>query len=310
MALRFTFRQLEYFVAVGEEGSIARASDRVNVSSPSISSAITQLEEEFGLSLFVRKHAHGLTLSQAGQQFMAQARAVLAEADALNRLGGTISGKVQGPLNIGCLVTFAQVVLPALRRDFQDRFPDVTVRQFELNQVALVDGLRRAKIDVALTYDLDLPTDLEFHPLRLIPPYVMVGDGHVLADREAVSVSELADLPMVLLDLPLSTDYFLSFFEADNLRPTIAERTQDIAVMRSLVANGFGYAIGNIRPRADVAPDGGRLHFVPLMGAAKPMRLGLLFPHGAQNVLTIRSFVDHAQTVINAWDYPGLPLTA
>ena len=132
-------------MAVGEEGSIALASDRVNVSSPSISSAITQLEEEFGLSLFVRKHAHGLTLSQAGQQFMAQARAVLAEADALNRLGGTISGKVQGPLNIGCLVTFAQVVLPALRRDFQDRFPDVTVRQFELNQVALVDGLRRTK---------------------------------------------------------------------------------------------------------------------------------------------------------------------
>ena len=66
MPLRFTLRQLEYFVAVGEAGSIALASEKVNVSSPSISAAISQLEEEFGIPLFVRKHAHGLSLSQAG----------------------------------------------------------------------------------------------------------------------------------------------------------------------------------------------------------------------------------------------------
>ena len=69
MALRFTLRQLEYFVTVGELGSIAQASEQVNVSSPSISAAISQLEEEFGLPLFVRKHAHVLSLTQAGRQF-------------------------------------------------------------------------------------------------------------------------------------------------------------------------------------------------------------------------------------------------
>ena len=305
MALRFTLRQLEYFVAVGEEGSIARASDRVNVSSPSISSAISQLEDEFGLSLFVRKHAHGLTLSQAGQQFLTQAKAVLAEASALNRLGGTISGKVQGPLNVGCLLTFAQVVLPSLRRQFQDAYPDVEVRQFELDPLEIVQGLRSAKIDVALTYDLDLPPDLEFLPLRQLPPYAMVGAGHELADHSDVSVSNLAKLPMVLLDLPLSTDYFLSFFDDLKLRPIIAERTRDIAVMRSMVANGFGYAIGNMRPREDIAPDGRQLRFIPLAGPVKPIRLGLLLPVGAQNVLTVRAFVDHAKQVMDAWNYPG-----
>ena len=55
MASRFTLRQLEYFVSVGEQGSIAQASEMVNVSSPSISAAVTQLEAEFGLKLFVRK---------------------------------------------------------------------------------------------------------------------------------------------------------------------------------------------------------------------------------------------------------------
>lgn len=48
MAIRFTFRQLEYFVAVGETGSIALAAERVNVSSPSISTSIAQLEAEMG----------------------------------------------------------------------------------------------------------------------------------------------------------------------------------------------------------------------------------------------------------------------
>ena len=54
MALRFTLRQLEYLVAVGQSGSITLAAERLNVSAPSISTAIAQLEAEFGLPLFVR----------------------------------------------------------------------------------------------------------------------------------------------------------------------------------------------------------------------------------------------------------------
>ena len=105
MALRFTLRHLEYLVAVGECGSIALASEKVNVSSPSISAAISQLEAEFGLALFVRKHAHGLSLTQGGKQFVAQAKQVLAEAGKLNELANQITGKVRGPLSVGCLLS-------------------------------------------------------------------------------------------------------------------------------------------------------------------------------------------------------------
>ena len=66
MALRFTLRQLEYFVAVGEAGSVALAADKVNVSSPSISTALAQLEREFGHQLFVRRHAQGHTVLPGG----------------------------------------------------------------------------------------------------------------------------------------------------------------------------------------------------------------------------------------------------
>ncbi|SEW26649.1 DNA-binding transcriptional regulator, LysR family [Aliiroseovarius sediminilitoris] len=310
MPLRFTLRQLEYFVAVGEEGSISQASERVNVSSPSISAAISQLEDEFGLPLFVRKHAHGLSLTQAGRQFMVQAKKVLVEAEALNRLAGDISGNVQGPLNIGCLVTFAQMLLPAIRRQFELTYPDTRVSQIETDQLNLIERLRRAQIDVALSYDLEIPPDLEFVPLRTLPPYAMVPEGHPLARQNEVDIEELLDYPMVLLDLPLSSDYFLSFFDQTGRKPKIVERTRDMAVMRSLVANGFGYAIANIRPFSDLSPDGRRLVFIPLKGEQRPMRLGLIIPEGARNVLTVNAFITHASEVICGWNYPGQAIDA
>ena len=308
MPLRFTLRQLEYFVVVGEEGSIAGASARVNVSSPSISAAISQLEAEFGLPLFVRKHAHGLSLTQSGRQFLTHAKRVLSQADALNRLADSISGNVQGRLTVGCLLTFAQVLLPAIRRQFEEDHPQAEVSQVEADQLVLFDKLRRGEIDVALSYDLEIPSDLEFLPLRALPPYVMMAADNPLAERDNISVSDLTDQPMVLLDLPLSSDYFLSFFDSVGSGPKIVERTRDMAVMRSLVANGFGFGIANIRPYSDLSPDGRPLKFVPLEGALRPMRLGLILPQGAQSVLTVSAFVEHTRTMIASWDYPGVPI--
>jgi len=257
---------LEYFVAVGDVGSIELASEKVNVSSPSISAAINQLEKEFGLPLFVRQHAQGLSLTLAGRRMMEQARLVLREADRLMDLAGDISDFVRGPLAIGCLVTFAQMVLPSVRRSFQTENPDVRVRQHELNQSQIFSFLRRAEIDVALTYDLDLPADLHFVPLLELPPYAIVSETHPLAHLTTVSVEELKSHPMVLLDLPFNSEYFLAFFTQIAAKPLIAERTKDMAVMRSLVANGFGYSIANVRPLNDSSPDGKPLKFIPLSG--------------------------------------------
>lgn len=306
MPLRFTLRQLEYFVAVGEAGSIALAAEKVNVSSPSISAAVAQLESEFGIQLFVRRHAHGLSLTQAGRQFMEQARTVLNEANALNRLAGDILGNVQGPLSVGCLLTFAQMIVPSLRREFEALYPDVRIRQFERNQLELFDMLRGAEIDVALTYDMNIPSDLSFLPLAELAPYALVADTHPLAHLPAVSVEELKEHPMVLLDLPISSDYFLSFFSRAGIRPLIAERTRDMAVMRSLVANGYGYCIANVRPLIDTAPDGRKLRYIPLVGDVRPMRLGLVTSEGAENVLTVKAFMDHCAQQITNDHIPGM----
>lgn len=306
MPFRYTLRQLEYFVAVGKAGSIAAASDKLNVSSPSISAAITQLEVEFGVTLFVREHARGLSLTKAGHKFMERTEFVLREAELLATLAGEITGKVQGILSVGCLVTFAQIILPGLRREFETTYPDVRIEQRELNQADIFSQLRRAELDIALTYDLDIPADLEFQPLHDLPPYVVLGEGHPLANRAELTIKDLQDSPMVLLDLPFSGEYFLSFFRDANIKPNIAERTADMSVMRSLVANGFGFSIANIRPMNTLSPDGKTLIFVPLAGELRPMRLGLLRARAENETNTSKAFIEHCAQAVRSGTLPGL----
>ncbi|TPJ57008.1 LysR family transcriptional regulator [Mesorhizobium sp. B2-7-1] len=296
MPLRFTLRQLEYFVAVGEAGSIAKAAEQVNVSPPSISASIAQLEAEFGVQLFVRKHSHALALTAGGRLFLKEAARLLNDADALHDIAGDIAEKVRGPLAIGCLLTFAQIVLPALRRKFEDAYPDVRVRQFERNQGQLFEMLQRGEIDAALTYDLELSQDMTFEPLMQLPAYVMLPAAHRLAARAGITPEELVDEPMVLLDLPYSREYFLSAFQG--LRPRIVERTGDIAVMRSMVANGFGYGIANMRPLNTMSPDGKLLVFVPLLGDLRPLMMGIALPNAEHRTLTVQAFIDHCRRFV------------
>lgn len=308
MALRFTLRQLEYLVAVGDFGSILLAAEKLHVSSPSISAAIGQLEVQLGLQLFVRHHAKGVSPTQAGRTLLEQARRILGEGEALNRLAGEISGNLRGNLMLGCLLTFAQVVVPRLRRDFEDRHPLVAVSQTELNQQEIFDRIRNGAMDIALTYDLEIPDDLTFVPLARLPPYVLLPEHHALSHLSAISVDQLRDQPMILLDLPLSSDYFLSFFRAAGLKPNITERTRDIAVVRSLVANGYGYSIANLRPLNEWSPDGQKLCFVPLAGPARPMVMGLVMAKGVESLPTIRAFVAHCQETITTDNIPGINL--
>ena len=126
--------------------------------------------------------------------------------------------------------------------------------------------------------------------------FALLHAGHDLAQRTSVCIDELVDLPMILLDLPISADYFLSLFEASAETPRIVERTRDMAVMRSMVGNAFGYSIANVRPQSYVSPDGSPLVCVPISGPVRPLRMGLLTTHGAEKSRTVRAFIDYAQT--------------
>jgi len=306
MPLRYTLRQLEYFVAVGELGSIAKASERVSVSSPSISAAISALEAEFGVQLFVRQHAQGLSLTPGGRQVFDEAKSILEQARLLYDVTKQISSKAGGPLMLGCFVSLAPFMLSSLRRSFEKAYPEARVTQTVADQVRLLAMLQRAEIDVAVTYDMGLPQDIAFTPLISLNPYVLVAADHPWVARGRVGLADLLVEPLVLLDLPVSREYFLALFHAHGMRPLIGERAADMPVLRSLVANGYGYAVLNFRSNSAIAPDGAPLAMVELEGDFVPLRLGLATMRSERTARVLEAFGQHCLDRVRDGTLPGM----
>jgi DNA-binding transcriptional LysR family regulator len=304
--MRYTLRQLDYFIAAGETLSITRAAERVRISQPSISTAIAHLERELGVQLFIRHHAQGLSLTGAGRLLLREARALVAQADGLYAAAHEITDQPRGELALGCLVTLAPMLLPELLHSFAAAFPQTRIRHAENHLESLLEGLRRAELDVAITYDLQIPEGIDFLPLADLAPYVTLAEDHALAARDAVTLAELAAEPMILLDLPISRDYFLSLFYAEGLAPVVARRSAHHELVRALVAGGFGYTLANVRPRADRALDGRRVVSRRLAGTPRPVTLGLATLGELRRSRLIDAFREHCRAVISDDHVPGM----
>lgn len=273
--MRYTLRQLEYFIAAGETGSVTLASERVHISQPSISTAISHLERELGIQLFIRHHAQGLSLTPAGRDMLREAKSLISQAENLFSVACDTGDEVRGCLSLGCMVTLAPILAPELSQSFVAAFPSATVRNVEGDQEHMFSGLRRSEIDVAITYDLQIPGDITFVPLVKLLPHVLLARTHRLSAHSALALPDLASEPLILLDLPLSREYFLSLFTEKGLQPKIAARSAHQDVVRAMVANGQGYGLFNVRPRAEQAMDGRPLVRVPLIGNHRPMTIGI-----------------------------------
>ena len=298
-SLRFTLRQLEYFVAVGETGSITRASEQINISQPSISTAIADLEHDLDVKLFVRHHAQGLSPTSAGRHFLIEAKWLLEQANAFYDVAARMRNVVSGILNVGCLTTLAPVFLPELLLSFRSAYPETQIRPVCDNQDALLEQLGNAAIDVVITYDLKIPPEVSFTPLAKLPAYVLVGEGHPLRGRASVTLDDLAAEPLILLDLPQSREYFLALFSSVGLKPNVAMRLQQSEVIRSLVANGYGYTLANVVPRSEKSLDGHALSRVALAGDHRAMVMGIATLSRMPKARLLTAFETHAKSLLS-----------
>ena len=273
--MSFTLKQIRYFVAAAETGSITEAGKRLHISQPSVSAAIAELEERFKVDLFVRHHAQGLSLTPAGSRLLRDARSLLDQAEELRQDAQGLGQALEGELHIGCFQTFAPFVMPGLIRAFAAAHPAIAITLHEDHVQGVFDGLRAGRIELALTYDLNLGPDLSFEPLVPIPLHAVLARRHKLAKRPAVTLAELAEWPMVLLSLPQSRDYFLSLFTARGLKPRIAQETPSFETLRGLVASGNGFAVMHSRPASHQTLDGRQVAYVPIKDRIPAQALGL-----------------------------------
>jgi DNA-binding transcriptional LysR family regulator len=294
----FTLIQLRYFAVAAELGSMTAAARQLMVSQSAISAAVAHLERVLGLQLFVRHHARGLSLTRAGARFLSEAQSFLAHADELAEAARGLGGALAGELTVGCFTSLAPFYLPKLLTDFSARYPQVNVSvaegQAEMLQQALLDG----SCEIALLYDLGLAEEIETELLTAAPPYALVAAGHRLAGAGGVHLADLADEPMVLLDWPLSREYFRSLLLRSGAEPRISHRTTSYETVRALVAGGHGFSILNQRPAADTTYDGGRVVALPLLDRLPPLPVVLAFLRGVRPTRRAAAFAARCRAVL------------
>lgn len=304
--VQFTLKQLGYFVAAGEAGSILKAAENIHVSQPSISNATAHLESVFQLQLFIRHHARGMSLTTAGSQIMEQARRLIRDADELKGFAGKLSEQVFGSINVGCFIPLAPIVTPELCHGFMQAHSGVEVSVSEDNQAELINKLKNGAIDLALTYDLQLDSDINFKPLVELKPYVLLSAEHPLANKKAISLTSLAQENFILLDLPLSDNYFMSLFASHNIKPKVYARTRHIEVQRGLVAKNYGYSLANVRPLNQKSLDGSKLVYMPLSGYNPGLTLGIATLASTRKTIVVDIFSEFCGEQINTNRIPGM----
>jgi flavin reductase (DIM6/NTAB) family NADH-FMN oxidoreductase RutF/DNA-binding transcriptional LysR family regulator len=179
-------------------------------------------------------------------------------------------------LAIGCYQVFAPYVLPALVARLTKLHPDIALTLLEADQAHLLASLRRSDMEVALLQDFALAADLEVTPLADLSPYVLLAEGHPLANQPSIALEELATEPLVLLDLEPSREYFMSLFLDRGLMPVIAHKTRSLEMVRGLVGHGLGYSILATKPANNMIYDGRALVARPLSDTVKSSRLMLV----------------------------------
>lgn len=273
--LRYTLRQLEYFVTVADLGSVARAAERLNVSQPSVSAALAKLEDQLGVQLLVRHHAQGVSLTPAGRRQLAAARNLLSHGEELQRQAEAEGGAIAGTLHIGAFVTLAAAFMPGIIAGFRATYPAVTLGLAEGTQDDLVRGLRQGDLDLALIYSVEVPDDLELTPLAAFAPYVLLPAKHPLARSKSVALADLAGEPLILLDVPPSRTYFLGLLRTAGIEPEIAFSSPSLELVRGLVGRGLGYSLLVTRPHGDHSYDGQPLAVCRIRGEVEPGSIAL-----------------------------------
>lgn len=241
------FRQLSYFVAVAETGSISAASRRVHVAQPALTRQIRLLEEALEVNLLER-HARGVRLTVAGKALLEEAVALLDHRTRIKTRLAALGSGLTGKLGLGVTVTHLWVPeVAALLRCYRDRYPEVGFEVFPLLSGPQLDRLREGTLDAGILYldSAELP-GLETHRLQ---------DDHLILAVPAVSHWASAP-PLRLEELeqadfiwgfrsasPVYYDRVMSHFQRLGFHPRVVQFGADNIAILSMVAAGLGIAI-------------------------------------------------------------------
>ena len=287
-----TMRQIDYVIAAAQEGSTAAAARALHVSQPSVSLAISKVEDQLGRPLFVRNAGQGLVPTTFGYLKLGEFRILRTQAEQVFAQGGAI----REVLDLGVFSTLGPRYAPSLVRAYEKAHSNVHIRLHDGNLKTLTDWLESGQIDMALTYEFGLPSTLKVTSLADIRPYGLVCADHPLAGCDAVTMAELLADPLILMSLPHSRGYFLTLAQMHGITPRIAFETGSVEMLRSMVANGMGVGLLATDVPHGTTYDGQPIVRLPLLGELAPHRVALVRSERLKTGPLGKSFCAHAVT--------------
>ena len=206
-------RQLKYFLATAELGQVSRAASELSISQSSVTSAIRELEQSMGTTLFNRT-AHGMDLTPTGRDLLSAARDVMEKVQIAQDIGQNHSD-VTGTINIAATYTVCGYFLPYHLDRLSHRFPNLTINISELNRESIEEGLISNRFDVAviLTSNTSNP-ELATQTLMRSHRRLWVPQNHTLAGREFATFEEVAEHDYIMLTVDEAANTSMKYSRA------------------------------------------------------------------------------------------------
>jgi DNA-binding transcriptional LysR family regulator len=271
---------LKHFVAVCEEGSIARAAAREALVASALSKRLAALEAEVGTALLLRRR-RGIEVTPAGQALLARARELLAGLERARMELGAFSRGVQGSVRLLASPSVVAEKLPAQLAGFCARHPAIALSLDECMSPEIVRGVREGTADVGVLWArLDL-TGLDVQPYRQDRICVAMSPSHALARRTQLRFEETLAEASICAAPGGQMDQLIRRQAALLGRvPMHRIQVQSIDAACRLAAAGLGIAI--LPQDAATAHAGaGRLALVPLAEAWAVRQLVVIARQGA-----------------------------
>jgi LysR family hydrogen peroxide-inducible transcriptional activator len=234
--------QLRYFLAVADAGNFTKAAARSDLSQPSLSQQIINLEQELGHKLFHRL-GRRVVLTEAGKAFLDRARRIVLEVeDASKALRD--SPTLERRIKVGTVQTLAPYLLPPLLERCRESHPNLLVNTHEDFRPDLVTGVVDGDLDLAIVPQPVKDLRISVEPLFTEPLLLVVGKNHPLATKASIAAADLAEENFVLLGHSSSLAMEIERFCGDHdFVPRLGHRCSQVATVKALVALGSGISI-------------------------------------------------------------------
>ena len=280
-----SLRQLRYFVAAIDSGSISQAAIALSIAQPAVGQQISELEANLGATLLART-ARGVRPTEVGAIVYAQAQAVLRQVGQLPLLARAAPRTVVGTVSLGLISSLAARLTVPLVAACRERFPQVRLRIVEGTSVMIREFVNTMRVDVGLVFESAAAPGVVRRPL--FEPRLFALELAGTSKRGAVSLSEVAARPLVLPSAPNTIRGAIDrAFLARGFQPDIVAETSSLSGLFGTVRAGLGTAI---LPMGEI----------PVGIDAEGLRIRLIRPQICLTASTILSALTPPETAAHA----------